>query len=155
MNDGGNYSRRAPCSEKQQLPVVDDLACRVSIDPSWGTVQPLQLHPAIETFGELEVVAHCERGGSLIDTRRPEFVASSGTIAGAIAIEWELIDEQIDQLDRAGKNVLFCNGPQCAATPRAVERLLAAGFPPELLAYYRGGIHDWVSLGYPLVPAGS
>jgi hypothetical protein len=46
--------------------------------------------------------------------------------------------------------VLFCNGPQCTATPRAVAALLAAGHPATSLLYYRGGIHDWVTLGLPL-----
>ena len=49
--------------------------------------------------------------------------------------------------------ILFCNGPQCAATPDAIRRLFDAGHPPERLLYYRGGIHDWVTLGLPLEPA--
>ena len=49
--------------------------------------------------------------------------------------------------------MLFCNGPQCAATPDAIRTLLRAGYPAERLAYYRGGIHDWVTLGLPLEPA--
>lgn len=136
------------------LPAVDDQTVRVTVDPTWGTVQPMHLHPAIETLGELEVLAHIAAGGRMIDTRKPEYVEQSGTIQGAEAIEWEQIEQRLDRLDPDGVNVLFCNGPQCAATPRAVERLLAAGFPPGRLAYYRGGIHDWVTLGYPLAPAG-
>jgi hypothetical protein len=46
--------------------------------------------------------------------------------------------------------VVFCNGPQCTATAQAIDALLAAGWPPERLLYYRGGIHDWVTLGLPL-----
>ena len=46
--------------------------------------------------------------------------------------------------------VVFCNGPQCPATAQAIEALLAAGWPAERLLYYRGGIHDWVTLGLPL-----
>lgn len=48
--------------------------------------------------------------------------------------------------------VLFCNGPQCGATPHAIAALLDAGWDPARLRYYRGGIHDWVTLGLPLVP---
>ena len=48
--------------------------------------------------------------------------------------------------------ILFCNGPQCAATPDAVEALLAAGYPAGALAYYRGGLHDWQTLGLPVEP---
>lgn len=145
--------RRRPAGEKQLLPLVDEQAGRVSVDPAWGTVQPISLHPQIETIAELEVIAHIESGGRLIDTRKPVHVAGSGVIEGAIAIEWEHVVDRLDEFDRNAKNVLYCNGPQCTATPLAVELLLKAGFPPELLAYYRGGIHDWVTLGYPLVPA--
>jgi hypothetical protein len=31
-----------------------------------------------------------------------------------------------------------------------VNALLQAGWPAQALAYYRGGIHDWVTLGLPL-----
>lgn len=144
--------RRPNAPEKQMLPKIDDASVRVTVDPTWGTVQPMQLHPQIETIGELELIACIERGCRLIDTRRPEYVAQLGTIPGSIAIDWEHIDQHIDQLDASGTNVLYCNGPQCAATPRAVERLIGAGFDPAHLTYYRGGIHDWVTLGYPLEP---
>ena len=54
------------------------------------------------------------------------------------------------ELDAADPTVLFCNGPQCTATVQAIEGLLAAGCPAERLLYYRGGIHDWMTLGLPL-----
>jgi len=50
---------------------------------------------------------------------------------------------------------VFCNGPQCTATAQATDALSAAGWPPERLLYYRGGIHDWVTLGLPLAAAAS
>jgi hypothetical protein len=43
--------------------------------------------------------------------------------------------------------ILFCNRPQCAAEPRAVEALLSAGYPVDSLRSYRGGIHDRMILG--------
>ncbi len=27
-----------------------------------------------------------------------------------------------------------------------------AGYPPEKILYYRGGLHDWLTLGLPVVP---
>jgi hypothetical protein len=36
------------------------------------------------------------------------------------------------------------------ATPQAVAALLAAGWEAARLRYYRGGVHDWVTLGLPL-----
>jgi hypothetical protein len=41
------------------------------------------------------------------------------------------------------------------ATSDAVQQLLDHGYPPKAILYYRGGIHDWVTLGLPVAdPAG-
>jgi hypothetical protein len=48
--------------------------------------------------------------------------------------------------------VFFCNGPQCAATPNAVRTLVGASYPATAILYYRGGMHDWIALGYATVP---
>ncbi len=140
----GHKPRRVPSTNRYGL---------VTIDPWWGTIQPEYLHPEIPTWGELEVIEHLEAGGRLVDTRQPEYVAATGTIPGSLAIPWEQITEHLDDLDPDGVTVLFCNGPQCAATPRAVERLLDAGVEPARLADYRGGIQDWLSLGLPTEPS--
>ncbi|MCB0870738.1 MAG: rhodanese-like domain-containing protein [Solirubrobacterales bacterium] len=135
-----------------RVPLIDDDGL-VTIDPWWGTIQPQQLHPGIPTWGELEVIDHIAAGGRLIDTRLPEYVAASGTIPGSLVIPWETITDHLDAIEPGAVTVLFCNGPQCAATPRAVGRLLDSGVEPESLAYYRGGIQDWVGLGLPTIAA--
>ena len=33
-----------------------------------------------------------------------------------------------------------------------LQRLVDAGYPTEALAYYRGGMHDWVTLALPTEP---
>ncbi|MCK9248291.1 MAG: rhodanese-like domain-containing protein [Solirubrobacteraceae bacterium] len=126
----------------------------VEIDPWWGTIQPQALHPDLPTWGELEVIAHLGAGGAAVDTRRPEYVAASGTLPGARVIPWEEAVDRCDEIDPDAVTVLFCNGPQCAATPRAVAALLEHGRDPRSLAYYRGGLQDWVGLGLPTVAAG-
>ena len=85
----------------------------------------------------------------MVDTRHAE-QHRQATIPGTHAVPHEEIVARIDELDRDRVTVLFCNGPQYAATPRAVEALLTAGYPPEKLRYYRGGIHDWMTLGLPI-----
>jgi rhodanese-related sulfurtransferase len=109
----------------------------------------MTLAPRVRTIGELELIEHLRAGRQLIDTRKPEFVAQ-GTIAGAISIAHTEIEEHLEELDPERPVAMFCNGPQCAATPDAVRRLLAAGHPPELILYYRGGMHDWMTLGLPV-----
>lgn len=137
-----------PGHRSHRVPHLDATG-ELVVDPWWGAIQPASLHPDLPTVGELEVFEHVAAGGTLIDTRLPEYVAESGTLPGAIAIPWKEIDQHLE-LFEDGVCVLFCNGPQCAATPRAVERALAAGVPPERMAYYRGGIQDWMALGLPV-----
>ena len=122
------------------------------VDATWGTIMPMQLAPGVRTVGELDVLAHIEAGLPLIDTRLPQYLAQ-GTIPSARAIPHTQIAERLPEFDPESDTILFCNGPQCAATPDAIRRLLDAGHPPERLLYYRGGIHDWVTLGLPLEPA--
>jgi rhodanese-related sulfurtransferase len=105
------------------------------------------LAPGVRTIGELEVIEHLRCGGACVDCRQPDHYAR-GTLPGAVNIPHQEIVDRRAELEPP--TVLFCNGPQCTATPQAVSALLAAGHPASALLYYRGGIHDWVTLGLPL-----
>jgi rhodanese-related sulfurtransferase len=133
--------------QRQPAPVPGEPGLFV-VDATWGTIQPLRL-AGVETVGELEVLDHLRGGGLVVDTRQPD-QAATGTIPGAVAIRHQEIAQRLGGPVGHGVVVLYCNGPQCAATPQAVDALLAAGWPPAQLRYYRGGIHDWVTLGLPL-----
>jgi rhodanese-related sulfurtransferase len=128
---------------------VDGEPGLVTVDATWGTIQPHDLPGGVQTVAELEVIEHLRRGGVVVDTRQPDAVAR-GTLPGAVAIRHQEIVERLAGLRGNGPVVLYCNGPQCRATPQAVAALLAAGWPAEQLRYYRGGVHDWVTLGLPL-----
>lgn len=119
------------------------------VDATWGMIQPLTLAPGVDTFGELEVIKHITAGGALVDCRLAGYL-TGGTIPTAVNIPHVEIVERSDELDRTSLTVVFCNGPQCPASSDAVNALLQAGWPAQALAYYRGGIHDWVTLGLPL-----
>lgn len=43
--------------------------------------------------------------------------------------------------------LLWCDGPWCGQSPRAIRGLISAGYPAEKLYYYRGGMQMWQSLG--------
>jgi rhodanese-related sulfurtransferase len=128
---------------------LDDDSGLVLVDATWGTIQPMTLAPGVQTIGELELIGHLRAGRQLIDTRRAEFVGQ-GTIPGSFAITHTEIEQHLEELDADRPVALFCNGPQCAATPDAVRQLLTAGRPPALILYYRGGMHDWMTLGLPV-----
>lgn len=121
---------------------------RFVVDATWGTIRPMQPAPNVRTVGELEVLAHIERGLPLIDSRLPDYYRA-GTIPTAVSIPHTDTAERLSEFSASVDTVLFCNGPQCAATPDAIEQLLSAGFPPQRTLYYRGGMHDWLTLGLP------
>jgi len=54
-----------------------------------------------------------------------------------------------DELDPTRLSILFCNCPLCPQSAAALHDLVEAGYPAETLAYYRGGIHDWITLSMP------
>jgi rhodanese-related sulfurtransferase len=141
--------RRESDEDPLQIPRALGTRGRFVVDATWGTVQPLRIAPGVETVGELELIEHVEQGLPVVDTRAPEFAAEA-TIPTARRIPHEQIVERIGELDRETPTVFFCNGPQCTATPDAIRALLDAGYPAEAIRWYRGGVHDWMTLGYPL-----
>ena len=129
---------------------VDGERGLVTVDTTWGTISPMQIAPGVRTVGELEVIEHIDRGLPLIDTRLAHFYRE-GTIPSARNIPHTDFAGSVAQCPGGSSpSILFCNGPQCAATPDAIRTLLDAGCPAAALLYYRGGIHDWVTLGLPL-----
>lgn len=144
-----SIERASHAGSKTMVPRYVDEPGYVIVDSTWGEIQPLAVAPGVQTIGELDVIEHLERGLPIIDTRHVE-QHREATIPGARGIAHEEIVERIDELDRDTVTVLFCNGPQCKATPDAVRLLLESGYPAENLRYYRGGIHDWMTLGLPV-----
>jgi rhodanese-related sulfurtransferase len=47
--------------------------------------------------------------------------------------------------------VLWCNGPACGQSPRAIEGLRNAGYPADKILYYRGGMQMWQLWGLTTV----
>lgn len=121
------------------------------VDATWGTIAPIELAPGVRTIGELEVIAADQSDLLLVDTRSEEAYARE-TIPGALNLPWEEAGQRADELPAYRPSIFFCNGPQCAATPRAIAALLDAGMPAERILYYRGGLHDWITLGLPVAP---
>jgi rhodanese-related sulfurtransferase len=143
-------SRLERRSDPQRVPrAVDGETGLFVVDATWGVIQPISVAPGVRTVAELEVIEHLRAGRPLIDCRLRHYV-ERGTIPGAVNIPHGEIAERMVELDSADPTVVFCNGPQCTATVQAIEALLAAGWPAEGLHSYRGGIHDWVTLGLPL-----
>lgn len=120
------------------------------VDATWGQINPIELAPGVRTVGELEVIAHLEAGRPLVDSR-PERAYFEQTIPGASNLPHREIESRLDQLDPEEETVFFCNGPQCAASPDAIRSLLSCSYPARSILYYRGSLHDWLTLGLPTV----
>jgi rhodanese-related sulfurtransferase len=120
----------------------------VTVDTTWGRIQPLQPVPGIATVGELEIADLVKNGAQLVDTRVPDS-RSGATIAGAINVPHDQVLERRAELDPDRISILFCNGPQCPQTPDALRTLADSGYRLDRLAYYRGGLHDWITLAMP------
>lgn len=86
----------------------------------------------------------------IIDARTADFYEVS-TIPGAKNIPHDEAIERMDELDRDQAAIFICNGPQCTQSPSAIHNLLAAGYPAGKILYYRGGMHDWVTLSLPVI----
>lgn len=136
---------QAPASVPREVEGEPDL---VAVDTTWGELQPLQCAPGVVTLGELELLEQISGGAVLIDSRVPDS-RSGVTIPGAVNIPHDRIIGFRDQLDVSRLSVFFCNGPQCPQSPAAIRALLETGYPASGLAYYRGGLHDWVTLAMP------
>lgn len=141
-------SPRSRTEDPQNLPTPTGEADLVTVDTTWGTVQPLQPVAGIRTVGELEIQELARQGAQLVDTRVPDS-RSGTTIPGAVNIPHDQVLARRDELAAAPVSILFCNGPQCSQTPDALRTLSDDGFPLDQLAYYRGGMHDWVTLAMP------
>ncbi|RMG34611.1 MAG: rhodanese-like domain-containing protein [Gammaproteobacteria bacterium] len=79
-----------------------------------------------------------------------------------------LIDEWLEKLgwsdnpyvtekwdfSKAKNLVLWCNGPECGQSPRAIRGLLKLGYPADKIRYYRGGMQIWQLWGLTTVVPG-
>jgi rhodanese-related sulfurtransferase len=134
-----------PRSVPWQVDGEDDV---VAVDTTWGELQPLEAAPGVRTVGELELAELVAQGAVLVDSRTDGSFGGR-TIPGSVNIPHDVVLDRRSELDPDRVAILFCNGPQCPQSPDAIRRLLDAGHPASALAYYRGGMHDWVSLSMP------
>lgn len=73
--------------------------------------------------------------------------------------EWGVMESGLktDKWDfTAAKDLmLWCNGPSCGQSPRAIKGLVHIGYPPSKIFYYRGGMQVWQLFGLTTVVPGN
>ncbi len=150
--------------------LVDDFAKTSRPCPPF-CIHPMSAAAGVKTIGELELIEFIKQDvkqgkGLLVDARMPKFF-NSETIPGSINIPFILFtgnnSQKVIQLlgatTKNGKNdfsaakelALFCNGPWCDQSPRAIKALIEVGYPAEKLRYYRGGMQLWKSFSLTTV----
>ena len=149
---GMTRADRSRAADPRSVPwPIEGEADLVAVDTTWGELQPLQAAPGVRTVGELELAEFVDQGAVLVDCRtRGSF--GGRTLPGSVLLPHDEIVDRRDELDPGGLSILFCNGPQCPQSPDALRRLLQAGYPADALAYYRGGMHDWITMALPTQP---
>lgn len=56
-------------------------------------------------------------------------------------------ESKVFDFSNAKTLLLFCNGPWCDQSPRAIKGLRKIGYPADKLHYYRGGMQNWLIMG--------
>lgn len=139
-------------------------------------IQPAAPVTGVATVAELEVLKFMQdkvsaKSGVVLDARLPEWFAK-GSIPGAVNVPFATLASDNpfrndilvalgakplggDQFDftEALDLLVFCNGAWSDQSVRALKSLKAAGYPPEKMAYYRGGMQDWQMLGLTIASA--
>lgn len=146
--------------------------CKSTFITSAGKIIfPMKLHKHVETYGEMEVMAFIKEMQDdssmlFIDTRDEEWYGYR-TIPGADNMHYvymtmsKVFEEEFQaslvklgivrkdnsfDFSKAKTLLLFCNGAWCSQSPKMVKALLALGYPPEKIKWYRGGMDDWLGL---------
>jgi len=140
-------------------------------------IQPTKVAPGVETVSEIDLLYFLmtrvkDKTGLLIDARVESFY-TKGTIPGSVNIPFTTFTKETTDpalaaalkqigvkesglgewdFTNAKPLILWCNGPWCGQSPRAIKGLLALGYPASLLHYYRGGMQMWQILGLTTVP---
>ena len=123
-----------------------------------GTIRPMVPMEGVTPVGELEVINALQSANYIVVDTRTSVTQYGGTIPGSISIPFDEITEQLDALGCIGSIakwncmeaynvVLYCNGPNCGQSPRAMAAMVEVGFPSDKIFYYRGGMLAWTSLG--------
>jgi len=129
-----------------------------SLSAEWSRtsrpVPPAVLQP-LAPLGELELIEMLLRPDVVVADSRKLEQYSKYTIPGAISLPFTEIEDNLDQLGckrtEAGWDcnevrpvALLCVGVWCGQSPTAIRKMVAVGYPPERIHYYRNGLQGWL-----------
>lgn len=132
-------------------------------------VLPQTIADGVETVAELELLDFMQNEASdglglLVDTRMPG-ATEDGMIPGSVGIPHVILSPEnrfrqdillalgatasgdVLNFENAMTLMIYAGGSWDSAGKAGVEHLLDAGYPPEKLLFYRGGMQAWSLLG--------
>jgi rhodanese-related sulfurtransferase len=124
--------------------------------PSWhekGTI-PGSINIPFTTFDEDADPQAKEDALGILGVFKKKDSSFFGDIMDSISNMVSGNDNAVDSpwnFEHAKEVLLWCNGMWCGQSPRAIKGLLALGYPPEKIFYYRGGMQSWKILGLTVV----
>lgn len=152
--------------------------CQKSFVTVVGRAQPMMIAQGVRTFGEVEVLDFIRnKQGALpqeyilVDSRKRDWFEQM-TIPSSVNIPYNEVDydpaipEDFNRMmtllnfkrkaegfdfTQAKTALFFCNGPWCAQSRYAIQKLIALGYPKEKMIWYRGGLQDWLLFGFTVV----
>lgn len=152
--------------------------CKKSFVTTVGKAQPMSFAQGVITVGEIEVLDFIKNKLNvnpsayiLVDARKRDWYEQM-TIPSSVNIPFDEIEydsaipedfERVQALlgfrkiaetydfSHAKTALLFCNGIWCVQSRLAIEKLIKMGYPREKLLWYRGGLQDWVVLGFTTI----
>ncbi|MEW6648283.1 MAG: rhodanese-like domain-containing protein [Pseudomonadota bacterium] len=122
--------------------------------PSWylaGTI-PGSVNIPFTVFGEIPTAADVEKAFKLLGAvRRPNVGGFRRALERNFSDWFGQHKTAYWDFTNAKEVLLWCNGPWCGQSPRAIKNLVNLGYPKERIHYYRGGMQMWKVLGMPTV----
>jgi len=156
-----------PWIGEDRLAVFDDVPAidvkppdpTISSDPLAGLVGAGSLpqivnpgRPVPVTVNVLKAYVDHGSGALIVDARDPDEYAESH-IPGAVNMPYEEVvtdPERIEAIETGGQPIIiYCGGPECEISRNLALDFYYAGLEP--VAFYEGGLPEWIALGYPLV----
>jgi len=100
-----------------------------------------------------------------LDSKDPKLIDSMRTLGAKRRSEIGSLFRAIEKIGLMGgdlkndewdftltkKILLWCNGPWCGQSPRAIKDLAELGYPLDKIMYYRGGMQGWQLLGLTVI----
>ncbi len=135
-------------------------------------IAPMQVAEGVATLDEGQVLNFlvnevAGNRGLMVDARLPQDRAA-GFIPGTVNLPYSTMDptngfrrdilialgarefEGVFNFADARQLLVYDLGPSSNDAGLLVQNLLAAGYPPELIRYYRGGMQVWSVLGFSI-----